>query len=372
MLLATGEVSEIAASFRERDAAAPESYPAENIASLYDARMVPGPFPASLGGRGWTLRESVDAICTIASQSPSTALIVSMPLGLAGACFATDRGFAPPGWRDRWREQIEWAASEYRAHRLFAACNSEKGAGGSLAAINTVATVSGGGFQLNGEKILASGGRNASWFFSTTKVDPADLPGAGVVEFFLMPAAGKGVDVRDDWDGFGMRSTESQSVHYQDAPAHALLGFPNFINTVRPLQYWFCLFAAIPLGCVRGIIDALTTPAPSSPALRLRIADAVMRYEAIDAYLQTTAEAWTPGADAAYAGRVLRAKTYVTMEAAKLSAELFSLSGGRHYRRNDYVAGLLADTFAGTALRPPLALALESIVEQFEDVVLRA
>ena len=370
--LVTQEVTQIAASFRERDAADRERYPAENIADLYDAHVVAGPFPDGLGGRHWSLRQSVDAIRTIASQSPSTALVVSMPLGLAGGCFATDPDLAPPGWRARWREQIHWAASEYGAQRLFAACNSEKGAGGSLAAIKTVATQSQSGFTLSGEKILASGGRNASWFFSTAKVDPADLPGAGVVEFFFMPAGGQGVEILDDWDGFGMRSTESQTVRYQDAPAHALLAFPDSINVIRPLQYYFCLFAAIPLGCVRGIIDALATPAPVSPALRLRLADAVMRYEAIEAYLQTTADGWSAGADEAFAGRVLRAKTYVTTEAAKLSAELFSLSGGRHYRRNDYVAGLMADSFAATALRPPLALALETMVEQFEDVVLRA
>ncbi|MGD9933971.1 MAG: acyl-CoA dehydrogenase family protein [Dehalococcoidia bacterium] len=370
--MVTREVSEIAANFRERDAADPEPYPAANIAALYGSSVVQGPLPEHLGGKGWSLRQSVDAVRTIASQSPSTALVVSMPIGLAGGCFATDPALAPPEWRDRWREQIQWAASEYRAQRLFAACNSEKGAGGALAAISTVATRSGTGFQLNGEKILASGGRHASWFFSTAKVAPADIPGAGVVEFFLMPTAGQGVDVRDDWDGFGMRSTESQTVRYKDAPAHALLAFPDLINTIRPLQYWFCLFAAIPLGCARGIIDALATPAPALPALRLRIADAVMRYEAIEAYLQTTSDAWSAGADAAYAGRVLRTKTHVTMEAAKLCAELFSLSGGRHYRRNDYVARLLADSFAGTALRPPLALALETMVEQFEDVVMRA
>ncbi len=49
----------------------------------------------------------------------------------------------------------------------------------------------------------------------------------------------------------------------------------------------------------------------------------------------------------------------------KLCAELFALSGGRHYRRTDPVARALAGSFAGTALRPPLSLGLEMLIENF-------
>jgi alkylation response protein AidB-like acyl-CoA dehydrogenase len=97
----------------------------------------------------------------------------------------------------------------------------------------------------------------------------------------------------------------------------------------------------------------------------MRLSDALMRYESLRAYLMETAAAWQPGASAAYVARVLRTKTYVTQEATRLCADLFSLAGGRHYRRGDTVARLLADSFAGTALRPPLALGLESLTEQF-------
>jgi alkylation response protein AidB-like acyl-CoA dehydrogenase len=90
-----------------------------------------------------------------------------------------------------------------------------------------------------------------------------------------------------------------------------------------------------------------------------------MRYEAMRAYLLQTAEGFRAGAGAAYAARVLRTKTYVTQEATKLCAELFALGGGRNYRRTSLVARMLADSFAGTSLRPPLALALDRLVENF-------
>jgi alkylation response protein AidB-like acyl-CoA dehydrogenase len=143
------------------------------------------------------------------------------------------------------------------------------------------------------------------------------------------------------------------------------MGFPDFINQTQPLQYWFCLFAAIPLGCARAMLTSLGTPAPRSPALRVRLSDATMRYEAMRAYLLETAAAFRPAAGPRYAARVLRTKTYVAQEATKLCAELFALGGGRNYRRTSRVARTLADSFAGTSLRPPLALALDSLAENF-------
>ncbi len=90
-----------------------------------------------------------------------------------------------------------------------------------------------------------------------------------------------------------------------------------------------------------------------------------MRYEALRAYLMETAGGFRASAGPQYAARVLRTKTYVTQEATRLCAELFALSGGRHYTRSGSVARAFADSFAGTALRPPLALGLDLLTEQF-------
>ena len=75
-----------------------------------------------------------------------------------------------------------------------------------------------------------------------------------------------------------------------------------------------------------------------------------MRYEAMRAYLFETADSFRAAAGPAYAARVLRTKTYVSQEATKLSAELFALSGGRHYSRSSALARTFADAFAGQAV----------------------
>ncbi len=348
-----------------REDAEPEVYPEATIADLYGAGLPQSPFTSALGGVGASLRESVTAIELLATASPSAALIISMPLGLAGvlASDASPGGDAATGFR----AQAERIAADFRLQRVYAACNSEKGAGGSLAATKTVAKrIGDGGFAVTGEKILASSGRFAHMFFSTAKAAPEELPGTGVVEFFFVPAHAKGVEIADDWDGFGMRSTESQTVRYDEAPVTEILGFPNFIDVMQPVPYWYCLFAAIPLGCARALLEGMGRPAPASPALRSRLSDARMKYESLRAYLLETADGWRPAAGPEYGARVLRTKTYVSQEATTLCAQLFALGGGRHYRRSGRLARTFADSFAGTALRPPLSLAVDTLAEQFE------
>ncbi len=350
--------------FTARDAQAPESYPAENVAALHAAGVLRAPFPAVLGGSAMMLEEAVATTLAVAFASPPTALIASMPLGLAGV-LSVPVERVPVAYRATFALQVEMVAAAYGRAELYAACNSEKGAGGALDAITTLAQLDGSRFRLTGDKILATGGKYASTFFSTAKL-PGEAPAGGPnVEFFLVGAHGPGVTILDDWDGFGMRPTESQSVRYTGADAE-LMGFPGFLGAVQPSYYWFLLFAAIPLGAAGAILHALSTPPPTSPAVRLRLSEATMRYEALRAYLFETARAWQYGASSAYRLRVIRTKTFVAQEATKLAAELFSLSGGRHYRATSPVARAFADAFAGTALRPPLPLALDTLIEQFE------
>ncbi len=133
----------------------------------------------------------------LASASPSTALLASMPLGLAGI-YGLGVDVAPDAARDAWSDQIDRVAADYRKGLLYAACNSEKGAGGSLAATKTTARrADDGAFRLSGEKILASSGGHASTFLSTAKVSQEELAGAGVVEFFVVDAQSPGVEIME-------------------------------------------------------------------------------------------------------------------------------------------------------------------------------
>ncbi len=364
-ILILDELRDALPTFRARDAADPETYPSQSVADLYAMGIIQAPFAPEHGGTGLDVAGTVAAIEMLAGASGSLGLIAAMPIGL-GVVYSLPDAFVPADSMADWRSQVERVSADFRAGRIYAACNSEKGAGGSVAATKVTARRGPGGvFRLDGEKILATSGKYAYRFFSTGKVTQEDLPGAGIVEFFFVPTDGEGVEILSDWDGFGMRPTESHSVRYHDAPVEGMLGFPNFLEAVQPLQHYALIFAAIPLGCAGAILRELTNPAPSTPALRLRFNEALMRYEALRAYLLETASILRPAAPPAMRARVMRTKTYVGQEATKLAAELFALSGGRSYRRGGSVARSFSDAFAGTALRPPLALGLDTLSESF-------
>ncbi len=359
------DLASLAPGIIAREIADSESYPADTIAELFASGLIAAPLRTADGGSGWDLAQTTEAVELVARASGSAALIIAMPLGISGI-YGVDPGVIPSDHRTTWDSQVHAYAADVAQGRLYAAVNSEKGAGGSLAAITTTAEKDpGGAFRITGDKILGTGGKFAHTFFSSAKVSADELPGAGIVEFFLLDSAAPGVTVKQDWDGFGMRSSESQSVRYDSAPARGFLGYPNFIAEFQPLGLWFTLFAAVPLGCAGAILTELGKSSPSSPSLRLHLSQAVMRYEAARAYLLQVASEFRPAAGPAYAAKVVRAKTYVAQEMTKLSAELFAFGGGSQYRRTGRAARAFADSFAGTALRPPLVLALDTMLENF-------
>src|SRR4051812_4966497 len=110
------EVRELARSFTRDD-----DYPAANVAKLVDARAFAAPFPTALGGGGIELREAVEIAEAIAEACPATALLATMPLGLAGGV-ATAPEVAPVEHRARAHAQLEAIAADYRAGKIYAAC----------------------------------------------------------------------------------------------------------------------------------------------------------------------------------------------------------------------------------------------------------
>lgn len=359
------DLAALAPGIIQREAADPESYPQQTIAELFEAGLIAGPLRKENGGSGWNLAQTVEAVELVARASGSAGLIVAMPLGVSGI-YGVEPRLVPVEHAADWRQQVESYAVDVEHGRLYAAVNSERGAGGSLAAITTTAVKQADGtFALTGDKILGTGGKYAHTFFSSAKVSAEDLPGAGIVEFFMLDSTAPGVTLKQDWDGFGMRASESQSVRYDGAVTRGILGYPNFIAAFQPLPLWLCLFAAVPLGCAGAVLGELGKNSPSSPSLRMHLNDALMRYEAAKAYLLQVASEFRPGAGGEYNARVTRVKTYVAREMTKLAAEMFAFGGGSQYRRTGRAARAFADAFAGTALRPPLVLALDTLLENF-------
>jgi len=356
------EATVLAASFRERliaeVAAGRAVFPQQNLDDAIAAGLLGMAIPHEHGGLGATCETYCAVIEELATGSPATALLLTMPVGFA-AIFLLPETLTPPIHRDGYRAHCGWVFDETRAGHVFAAGNSEPGIA-VMQESQTRAVQRDGVWRLTGRKVFGSWGQHSDWLFSTARLPEGLLPDASAVEFFALPTNGEGVQWADDWNSFGMAETASHSFRLEDAPARALLGFPGFATSPYPDHWWRLGFTAVALGCVRGLLTPLLRGSTSmGPAARSEMASLTARYESLRGYLLDTARRAGPTTTPAFLARTLRTKTYVTGECVTLAATLFSMGGGSALAANGLAAKYLRDVFAGTGLRPPFRAALD-------------
>ena len=309
------------------------------------AGVIRAPFPPL---RGATVARCSTRRCleVIASASPSTALLAAMPW--AGWLYSAGPDAAPPQHRSRGRA-IDRVAADFE-RGLYAACNSEKGAGGSLARQNDRDRRE-EVFELTGEKILASFGKHADMFFRLPRSALPRCPAAYRRVLFRASESQR----RDDPERLGwlrMRSTESQTVRYDAAVARASLD--SRISSTFPAAHVLVYVVRCRPPRVRfRDRRELSTPAPETPALRVSACRARMRGKGC-ARICVRQRACAPSAGPAYAARVLRTR-HTSRRKQPGSAELFALSGaaitnGRGARAHP------RRIVRWTALRPPCLL----------------
>jgi alkylation response protein AidB-like acyl-CoA dehydrogenase len=193
------QAHELAAAFRGRLAAeiavGTARFPEANVADLKEAGFLVLGLPATAGGMGMSLPGYCAVIEELATGSPATALLLTMPAGF-GAIYGYPDERVPEAYRAAYQEQRGWVADESRAGRVFAAGNSERGAGGDLKRSQTRATRAGDGWRLTGQKVFGSWGPHSDWLFSVARLPEGLVPDAGEVEFFVLPGRGCAVGER--------------------------------------------------------------------------------------------------------------------------------------------------------------------------------
>src|SRR5688572_10527023 len=108
----TTSLEDVLPSIADRERREPEAFPAASIKALFDAGIIAAPFASDRGGRGAALPEMVAAVESLAAASPSTALIASMPIGLAGI-YGLGPDVAPARHRDAYADQIDRVAADF-------------------------------------------------------------------------------------------------------------------------------------------------------------------------------------------------------------------------------------------------------------------
>lgn len=375
--ITAGFDTERAAILQAREMAAGHRTALERALSEGDLRFPRGPLdeliaadvlklwvPRSHGGAGLSLAGFCAVTEELASGWPAVGLLLVMPPGVASMYLYPEEQ-VPDEYRARWRAQSDWVFQQIAAGRVFAAGNSEPG----ISDINlsrAVARPEGDGWRISGRKVFGSWGEHSDWFQTTARVPDASTPDGRAEQFFVATNS-EGVHWNHDWNGLGMAETESHSFVLEDASSPWMMGFPGVRDAPIPAGWAALPFAAVALGCVRGLLAPMLAGSGSlGPALRSELATLTARYEAARAYLLHSAAQAEPVSTRAFLALVTRTKAQVTREAVAVAADLFALGSGQALAANGLAGKYLRDVFAGTGLRPPLRASLDTQADELE------
>jgi alkylation response protein AidB-like acyl-CoA dehydrogenase len=377
---AQGAVAGISALAREWAGARPERQrrrelnPAD-FEAIRQAGFHLACLPTEEGGFWENRARSTALICDLlrilASADSSVALVCAMHPAVLVATRWLDRATAPDRYRSEWEEQRTWAFGSVRAGAWWGTIQSEPGTGGDLRKTRAIArSVSGLEYHLSGDKHFGTGSGIASYMITT------GLPeGQAEPDVFFMDMRGiawdgsSGVRLLAPWDGQGMTATQSHSMRFEDFPMRRL-AWPSTSRRSASEGVGGAFFAAV----VVGIVETAFETARSYIASRRSKLGAYEQVEwsraGVDAWLVQQAYAGLLRAvevedDLQRTGRL--AKLAIAELAESTLRRICRVVGGGSYSRQSPFGYWFEDVRALGFLRPPWALAHESLVELDRD-----
>ncbi|MGK5683936.1 acyl-CoA dehydrogenase family protein [Actinoplanes sp. URMC 104] len=176
-------------------------FPHEQVQWLKDAGLGRIRIPVERGGFGASLEQTFALLADLAEADPNVAHIWRNHLA-----FVEDRlNAAPSATNDRWIHRF--LDGEFVGGGWTEANN------GTFANLKTTVRKEGDGWLVSGAKFYATGSLYADWLDVLGKGD------GDTVLTALVRRDDPGVQLVDDWTGFGQRTTASGSATYTDVPA---------------------------------------------------------------------------------------------------------------------------------------------------------
>lgn len=309
------------------------------------------------GGAALGMADAVACQRRLAAAAPATALAVNMHLvWTAVARLLEQRGDT----------SLSFILKEAAAGEIFAFGLSEPGNDAVLFDSLTVAErQAGDAFRFTGTKIFTS--LSPVWTRLGVFGKCVEGEHEQLVHGFITRGS-TGVEILEDWDTAGMRATQSHTTRLNGVvipPQRIFRHLPVGPNR-DPLV--FAIFAAFetlisavytgiadraleiavqaPLGRAPGM-DGL--PVVSRPAVRMAVADAAIKWEALNAHLTLLATDLDAGVDHGddWFAKLVSLKVHATGAARELVDAAVSLSGGRGYSRDSEISRLSRDVIAG-------------------------
>ncbi|MDL9945086.1 acyl-CoA dehydrogenase family protein [Gordonia sp. ABSL11-1] len=208
----------------------------EQVQWLKDAGLGHIRIPIARGGLGASLEQTFAVLAALAEADANVAHVWRNHLA-----FVEDRLNAPQSAaNDRWIERF--LAGEFVGGGWTEANN------GTLAAMATTIRPDGDDYRVTGAKFYATGSLFADWLDVIGRTDDGGLLTA------LVRRDDPGVDLIDDWTGFGQQTTASGSANYVDVPAEEGDVFPVSERFVYQGHFYQVAILAVLTGIIRATL----------------------------------------------------------------------------------------------------------------------
>jgi alkylation response protein AidB-like acyl-CoA dehydrogenase len=310
-------------------------------------------------------RPIAEALRALAGGDPSVALVSAMHPAVLAYWLAT-----PDPSEPAWEAQRSAVFASAAADSQWGTITSEPGSGGDIAKTRATATpdpdgeafVEGAPYRVTGAKHFGSGSGIADRMITTAVAEGEDQPAVFVLDTSAGPGAPH-LRLIAEWDGMGMRATQSHALQLEAAPGVRLA-------TSRPLDE--ITSAALPpieaffVAVLLGVLDEAIGVARAQ--IRSR-ADSLRAYEQVewaraeqDHWLAVQAHegqlrALESGDPVAATHAALRAKQSIAELAEQTLLRLGRVLGGGTYSQRSPFSHWLEDVRALGFLRPPWGLA---------------
>ncbi|MFD9000341.1 acyl-CoA dehydrogenase family protein [Streptomyces sp. NPDC059582] len=326
-------------------------FPREGVRALGEAGLLGLLSSRDSGGAGAGLREAAQVIERLAGVCGSTAMVLLMHYS---AVTVLDR-HAPEDVRR------EIAAGRHLSTLAF----SERGSRSHFWAPVGTATPEGPDTaHLDAKKSWVTSAGEADSYVWSSKPLQAD----GAMSLWLVPGGSAGLEVRGEYDGFGLRGNASSpmSAKAVSVPRAALLGtdgegLATALEVVLPC--FLVLSAAFSLGVTETLLGLTAThlretrlehldqTLAQQPVARNQFAGLRLRGDALRAMLEGTLTAMQDGCPEATV-RVLQIKALAAETAAEVADGAMRLCGGAAFRRDTGVERRFRDALAARVMAP--------------------
>jgi alkylation response protein AidB-like acyl-CoA dehydrogenase len=348
-----------------------------DFAALRECGLPLLPVPVDHGGT-WEYAEAsarpmLRTFRHLAGGDPSVALVSAMHPAVITYWLTTD----DPG-DDAWvRQQAAVYASAAEGHQ-WGTITSEPGSGGDIAKTRAAAVadpdlepfLAGDRYRVSGDKHFGSGSGVADRMLTTALPEGEDDPAVFVLDTAGRPWDGSAhLSMIAEWDGMGMRATQSHALRLEGTPAVRLATtrpLPDITGAAMPLIEG--LFVAV----VLGVLDEAVGTARAQ--IRDR-AEGLRAYEQVewaraeqDHWLAVQAHegqirALEAGNQLVAAHAALRAKQSIAELAEQTMLRLCRVLGGGTFSQRSPFSHWLEDVRALGFLRPPWGLAHDQLFQ---------